>query len=103
MRPSSGASSTGGRSGSAIRRDPAFGRGAGADRGRASSAAKAVQDVLTELRDRETTARVADRMLAFDDVNALVELERATRTRRGTPRLPPERLPLHGQGRRAQA
>jgi 2-methylisocitrate lyase-like PEP mutase family enzyme len=39
------------------------------------AAAKAVQDVLVELRDRETTAGVVDRMLAFDDFNALVELE----------------------------
>jgi 2-methylisocitrate lyase-like PEP mutase family enzyme len=37
--------------------------------------AKAVQDVLTELRERETTAGVVDRMLAFDDFNELVELE----------------------------
>jgi methylisocitrate lyase len=37
--------------------------------------AKAVQDVLTELRDKETTAAVVDQMLAFDDFNALVELE----------------------------
>jgi 2-methylisocitrate lyase-like PEP mutase family enzyme len=39
------------------------------------AAAQAVQDVLTELRDRETTAGVVDRMLAFDDFNDLVELE----------------------------
>ena len=39
------------------------------------AAAKAVQDVLVELRERETTAGVVDRMLAFDDFNALVELE----------------------------
>jgi 2-methylisocitrate lyase-like PEP mutase family enzyme len=39
------------------------------------AAAQAVQDVLTELRDRETTAGVIDRMLAFDDFNDLVELE----------------------------
>jgi 2-methylisocitrate lyase-like PEP mutase family enzyme len=37
--------------------------------------AKAVQDVLTELRDKETTAAVVDQMLAFDDFNELVELE----------------------------
>jgi methylisocitrate lyase len=39
------------------------------------SAAKAVSDVLTELRDRETTAVVVDRMLAFDEFGALVELD----------------------------
>jgi 2-methylisocitrate lyase-like PEP mutase family enzyme len=39
------------------------------------AAARAVQDVLTELRDRETTAGVVDRMLTFDDFNALVETE----------------------------
>lgn len=39
------------------------------------AAAKAVTDVLTELRERETTAAVVDDMLAFDDFNALVELE----------------------------
>jgi 2-methylisocitrate lyase-like PEP mutase family enzyme len=39
------------------------------------AAAQAVQDVLVELRDRETTAAVVDRMLAFDDFNALVDLE----------------------------
>jgi methylisocitrate lyase len=37
--------------------------------------AKAVLDVLTELRERETTAGVVDRMLAFDDFNELVDLE----------------------------
>jgi 2-methylisocitrate lyase-like PEP mutase family enzyme len=37
--------------------------------------AKAVQDVLTELRDKETTAGVVDQMLAFDDFNELVELD----------------------------
>ena len=40
------------------------------------AAAKAVQDVLTELRERETTAAVVERMLTFDDFNDLVELER---------------------------
>jgi 2-methylisocitrate lyase-like PEP mutase family enzyme len=40
------------------------------------AAAKAVQDVLTELREEETTAAVVDRMLSFDDFNELVELER---------------------------
>jgi methylisocitrate lyase len=39
------------------------------------AAAKAVQDVLVELRERETTAAVVDRMLAFDEFNALVETE----------------------------
>jgi 2-methylisocitrate lyase-like PEP mutase family enzyme len=39
------------------------------------AAAKAVMDVLTELRDHETTAGSVDRMLAFDDFNELVELE----------------------------
>jgi 2-methylisocitrate lyase-like PEP mutase family enzyme len=38
------------------------------------AAARAVQDVLTELRERETTAAAIDRMLTFDDFNALVEL-----------------------------
>jgi 2-methylisocitrate lyase-like PEP mutase family enzyme len=39
------------------------------------AAAKAVQEVLVELRDQETTAAVVDRMLAFDEFNALVETE----------------------------
>jgi methylisocitrate lyase len=39
------------------------------------AAAKAVQDVLTELRERETTAGAVDRMLAFDEFNELVDLE----------------------------
>jgi 2-methylisocitrate lyase-like PEP mutase family enzyme len=39
------------------------------------AAARAVQDVLVELRDRETTAAVVDRMLTFDDFNALVDLD----------------------------
>src|SRR3954447_5049044 len=39
------------------------------------AAAKAVTEVLTELRDRETTAGAVERMLAFDDFNELVELE----------------------------
>ncbi len=38
------------------------------------AAARAVQDVLTELRERETTAAAIDRMLTFDDFNALVGL-----------------------------
>lgn len=37
--------------------------------------AKAVQDVLTELHDKETTAAVVDQMLAFDDFNEIVELD----------------------------
>jgi 2-methylisocitrate lyase-like PEP mutase family enzyme len=36
--------------------------------------AKAVQEVLIELRERETTAGVMDRLLAFDDFNELVDL-----------------------------
>ena len=43
--------------------------------GRAVQGARAVMDVLTELRDKETTAGVVDRMLAFDDFNELVELD----------------------------
>jgi methylisocitrate lyase len=39
------------------------------------SSAKAVTDVLTELRERETTAGAVDRMLAFDQFGELVELE----------------------------
>jgi 2,3-dimethylmalate lyase len=39
------------------------------------AAAKAVQEVLQELRDRETTAGVVDRMMSFDDFNALVEMD----------------------------
>jgi len=39
------------------------------------SSAKAVTDVLTELRDRETTAGAVDRMLAFDQFGELVELK----------------------------
>ena len=38
------------------------------------AAARAVQDVLTELREHETTAAAIDRMLTFDDFNALVGL-----------------------------
>ena len=46
-------------------------------RGRAVKieAARAVTDVLTELRDEETTRGAYDRMLAFDEFNALVELD----------------------------
>jgi 2,3-dimethylmalate lyase len=39
------------------------------------AAARAVTDVLTELRDKETTAGAYDRMLSFDEFNALVELD----------------------------
>jgi 2-methylisocitrate lyase-like PEP mutase family enzyme len=39
------------------------------------AAARAVTDVLTELRDKETTRGAYDRMLAFDEFNALVELD----------------------------
>jgi 2-methylisocitrate lyase-like PEP mutase family enzyme len=39
------------------------------------AAARAVTDVLTELRNRETTAGAVDRMIAFDEFNELVELE----------------------------
>jgi 2-methylisocitrate lyase-like PEP mutase family enzyme len=39
------------------------------------AAARAVTDVLTELRDQETTRGAYDRMLAFDEFNALVELD----------------------------
>ena len=37
--------------------------------------------MLTELRDRETTAGAVDRMLAFDEFGELVELEAALRGR----------------------
>src|ERR671931_416277 len=39
------------------------------------ASAKAVTDVLTELRERETTAGAIDRMLAFDQFGELVDLE----------------------------
>jgi 2,3-dimethylmalate lyase len=39
------------------------------------AAARAVTDVLTELREKETTAAAYERMLTFDEFNALVELE----------------------------
>jgi 2-methylisocitrate lyase-like PEP mutase family enzyme len=39
------------------------------------AAARAVTDVLIELRDKETTSGAYDRMLTFDEFNALVELE----------------------------
>jgi 2-methylisocitrate lyase-like PEP mutase family enzyme len=38
------------------------------------ASAKAVVDVLTELRERETTAGAIDRMLAFDEFGEIVEL-----------------------------
>ena len=38
-------------------------------------------DVLTELRDKETTTGAYDRMVTFDEFNALVDLERALRGR----------------------
>ena len=40
------------------------------------AAARAVTDVLTELSDKETTAGAYERMLTFDEFNALVDLER---------------------------
>jgi methylisocitrate lyase len=39
------------------------------------ASSKAVLDVLTELRENETTAAVVDRMLAFDEFGELVDLE----------------------------
>ena len=39
------------------------------------AAARAVTDVLTELRNEETTRGAYDRMLGFDEFNALVELD----------------------------
>jgi 2-methylisocitrate lyase-like PEP mutase family enzyme len=39
------------------------------------AAARAVTDVLTELRDSETTAGVLDALMAFDELNELVGLE----------------------------
>jgi 2,3-dimethylmalate lyase len=39
------------------------------------AAARAVTDVLIELREKETTAGAYERMLTFDEFNALVELE----------------------------
>jgi 2-methylisocitrate lyase-like PEP mutase family enzyme len=38
------------------------------------AAAKAVEDVLVELRDAETTAGLVDRLLGFDELNELVHL-----------------------------
>ena len=40
------------------------------------AAARAVTDVLTELSDKETTAGAYERMLTFDEFNALVDLKR---------------------------
>ena len=45
------------------------------------SSAKAVTDVLTELRERETTAGAVDRMLAFDQFGELVGARAALRGR----------------------
>jgi 2-methylisocitrate lyase-like PEP mutase family enzyme len=39
------------------------------------AAARAVSDVLTELREKGTTVDAYDRLVSFDDFNALVELE----------------------------
>ena len=39
------------------------------------AATRAVTDVLTELRDEETTSGAYDRMVTFDEFNALVDLE----------------------------
>jgi methylisocitrate lyase len=39
------------------------------------ASAKAVLEVLTELRERETTAGATDRMITFDEFNALVDVE----------------------------
>ncbi len=39
------------------------------------AAAQAVTEVLTELRDKETTVGMYDQMLSFDEFNALVELD----------------------------
>jgi 2,3-dimethylmalate lyase len=39
------------------------------------AAAQAVSDLLTELRDKETTADAYDRMVSFDEFNSLVDLE----------------------------
>jgi 2-methylisocitrate lyase-like PEP mutase family enzyme len=39
------------------------------------ASARAVTDVLTELRDRETTAGTIDRLLGFDEFGELVELD----------------------------
>jgi methylisocitrate lyase len=39
------------------------------------AATRAVTDVLTELRDKETTSGAYDRMVTFDEFNALVDLD----------------------------
>jgi methylisocitrate lyase len=39
------------------------------------AATRAVTDVLTELRDQETTSGAYDRMVTFDEFNALVDLD----------------------------
>jgi 2,3-dimethylmalate lyase len=39
------------------------------------ASARAVTEIFTELRDRETTAGALDRMLTFDEFNELVDLE----------------------------
>jgi 2-methylisocitrate lyase-like PEP mutase family enzyme len=39
------------------------------------ASARAVTDVLTELRDRETTAGAIDKLLAFDEFGKLVDLD----------------------------
>jgi 2-methylisocitrate lyase-like PEP mutase family enzyme len=39
------------------------------------AAAKAIGEVLSELRERETTAGAYDRLIGFDEFNELVELE----------------------------
>jgi methylisocitrate lyase len=39
------------------------------------AATRAVTDVLTELRDKETTSGTYDRMVTFDEFNALVDLD----------------------------
>ena len=40
-----------------------------------NAATRAVTDVLTELRDQETTSGAYDRMVTFDEFNALVDLD----------------------------
>ena len=39
------------------------------------AATRAVTDVLTELRDKETTSGAYDRMVTFDEFSALVDLD----------------------------
>ena len=55
------------------------------------AAAKAVTEVLTELKDPETTAAMYDRMLAFDEFGELVGLEAALRGRSPLLLAPPVR------------